>query len=176
MMAAIVREARPDDYPTVADITVAAYRSAASDGEVPAALRPGGHFERIYAPALRDVASRASHAVVLVAEADGVVLGAVTYVPGEGPYAEFEEPDSAGVRHLAVDPTVQRMGAGRALMEECLARARREGRRRIVLHTQSHMHSARALYALMGFKRAPERDFRPAPDVDLQGYVLELQT
>jgi ribosomal protein S18 acetylase RimI-like enzyme len=173
-MAPIVREARPDDYPAVADITVAAYRSAAPDGEVPAALRPGGHFEEVYAPALRDVASRAAHAVVLVAETGGVVLGAVTYVSSEGPYAEFDESDSAGVRHLAVDPASQGTGTGRALMEECLARARRDGKRRIVLHTQPHMYSARALYARMGFVRAPERDFRPAPDIDLEGYVLDL--
>jgi GNAT superfamily N-acetyltransferase len=170
----IVRTVRPDDYATVGELTVEAYRTAARAEEVPPAYEPDGHFEHVYAPMLRDVEERAARVVVFVAEIDGIVVGAVTYVPGPGPYAEFDEPDAAGVRHLAVDPAAQGRGVGAALMENCLAQARTDGKRRIILHTQSFMHAARVLYERMGFVRAPERDFRPAPDVDLQGYVLDL--
>jgi GNAT superfamily N-acetyltransferase len=170
----IIRKVRPDDYVAIGELTVEAYRTAAPDGQIPPALQPDGHFERVYAPMLRDVEERATRVVVFVAEIDGSVVGAVTYVPGPGPFAEFDETDAAGVRHLAVDPGAQGRGVGAALMENCVAQARTDGKRRIVLHTQSFMYAARGLYERMGFVRAPERDFRPAPDVDLQGYVLDL--
>jgi predicted N-acetyltransferase YhbS len=170
----IIRAARPKDYAVVGEITVAAFRSAAPDGQTPAALEPGGHFDEVYAPSLRDVARRAAHAEVLVAEDEGIVVGAVTFVPGGGPYAEFDDTDAVGVRHLAVDPGAQGRGVGRALMDECLDRARKDGKRRVVLHTQPFMHAAIELYLRLGFVRAPERDFRPAPAVDLKGYVLDL--
>jgi GNAT superfamily N-acetyltransferase len=170
----LIRKVRPEDYAAVGEVTVEAYRSAAPMDQLPPALEPDGHFEQVYAPMLRDVEQRATRVVVFVAEIDESVVGAVTYVPGPGPYAEFDESDAAGVRHLAVDPSAQGRGVGAALMETCLAQARGDGKSRIILHTQSFMNAARGLYERMGFVRAPERDFRPAPDVDLQGYVLEL--
>jgi GNAT superfamily N-acetyltransferase len=169
-----IREVRPDDYASIGELTVDAYRDTAPSEQLPGAFAPDGHFERVYAPMLRDVRERAERVVVYVAEIDHSVVGAVTYVPGPGPYAEFDEPDAAGVRHLAVDPRAQGRGVGAALMDRCLTRARVDGKRRIVLHTQSFMKAARGLYARIGFVRAPERDFSPAPDVDLEGYVLDL--
>ena len=111
---------------------------------------------------------------MLVAADGDHIVGTVTYVPARSPYAEFDDDDAVGIRMLAVHPTAQRLGVGRALVEECLRLARAQGRARVVLHTTPWMTTAQRLYERLGFERAPERDWRPRPEVQLIGYVLEL--
>jgi ribosomal protein S18 acetylase RimI-like enzyme len=158
----------------VGELTVAAYGDLPADGSSPAALLPGGHMETTYNASLRDVSGRAQSAVVLVAVQHGRIVGAVTYVPGPGPYAEFGETDSGGIRMPAVDPAMQRRGVGRALVRACIERARKDGKKRIVLHTTPWMRPAQRLYESVGFGRAPERDWSPSADVKLLGFVLNL--
>lgn len=159
-----VREVRPDEYAALGDLTVAAYVAV---GEV-------GHPE--YLEHVRDVASRAAVCPVLVAvDGSGKILGGVTYVPGPGtPYSEIETADEAGFRMLAVDPAAQGRGVGRRLVEACIERARLDGRRGMVLMTRPFMTAAHRLYLSLGFRRAPERDWWPAPDVDLLAFVRTL--
>ena len=157
----VVRPVEPREYEAVGDITVAAYSSV--DG-----FSAGARYEA----ELRDVAGRVETADVLVAAApDGRLLGAVTYVPGLGPLAEFEGADEAGMRMLAVDPAAQRQGVGRLLAQACVERARAAGRSRLVLHTTSHMHGAHRLYRGLGFTRTPELDIRTQGGMLLEAYV-----
>jgi ribosomal protein S18 acetylase RimI-like enzyme len=102
------------------------------------------------------------------------VAGAVTYVPGPGPYATFEDDQEAGMRMLAVAPEWRRRGVGRALVEACIARARSEGRTRLSLHTMPTMTAAHELYQTLGFRRAPENDRWVSADVPILGYALDL--
>lgn len=160
-----VRIATPDEYGTVGEITVEAYRRAGQLGGAGAS----------YAEELADVAGRAAHADILVALAGGRIAGGATYVPGPGtPVSEFDDPDAAGIRMLAVDPELGRRGIGRALTEGCVARARAAGRRRVVLHTVSVNTAARQMYAALGFERDPANDREPVPDLVLVAYRLEL--
>ena len=46
--------------------------------------------------------------------------------------------------------------------------------RRLVLLTLPSMARARRIYESFGFRRAPERDWSPAPHVALKGYELDL--
>ena len=75
---------------------------------------------------------------------------------------------------LAVDPAHQGRGIGHALTEWCLARARADGRERMVLHTGEWMPAAVRLYERLGFVRVPELDFSPAPGIKLIAYSLGL--
>lgn len=160
----LIRPIEPGEYEAVAELTVAVYADV---------LR--GILTDAYKHTLADVARRAQEAVVLVAvEAGGAVAGSVTYVPGLGPYAEFESDDEAGIRMLVVAPDRQRRGIGTALMRACIERAQAEGRARLSLHTTEAMAAAHGLYAHLGFRRAPERDWVPEPGVHLLGYVLTL--
>ena len=59
---------------------------------------------------------------------------------------------------LAVDPAGQGTGVGRALVETCIARARAQGRRRVILHSTPVMVKAQSLYKRLGFQAAPELD------------------
>ena len=158
-----VREVRPDEYAALGEVTVAAYRTVGEDD-------PG------YLTFVRDVAARAAICPVLVAvDATGRVLGGVTYVPGPGtPYSESEFEGEAAFRMLAVDPAAQGRGVGRALVLACIDRARADRRSRLVLLTRPFMRSAHGLYAGLGFRRAPERDWEPEPGLELLGYELDL--
>ncbi len=158
-----VRAIRPEEQQAVADITVATYADVL-----------GPFLDADYRSELSDVARRAQQAVVLVAvDGDGRVLGSVTYVPGPGPYAEFEGPDEAGIRMLVVAPEARGRGVGAALVVACIEQARADGRARLSLHTTPTMVVAQRLYQRLGFRRAPERDWSPG-DLLLLGYVLDL--
>ena len=159
-----VRPVRPDEYESLGELTVSAYRAV--PGET---MTPG------YEETLRDVAARARDAEVLVAvDLRGALLGGITYVPAAGRYGEFDGEDEAGIRMLAVSPSAQRGGVGRRLVQECIDRARSARKARIVLHTTDAMTGAQALYASLGFERAPHRDRVVPPSLRLIAYVLEL--
>jgi len=44
----------------------------------------------------------------------------------------------------------------------------------LTLHTHEIMAVAMRMYERMGFVRAPELDFHPAPDVTIKGYRRDL--
>jgi GNAT superfamily N-acetyltransferase len=161
----LIRPVRPEEYAALGELTVAAYHTVAD------AMDHQSEYDR----QLRDVATRARVSCVLVAVHDGELLGGVTYVRGpDDPYSEELREGEAGMRMLAVDPPLRRRGAGRALTQACLDRARAEGRQRLVLHTGAWMPAAIRLYESMGFERRPDIDFTPVPGVDLIAYSFEL--
>jgi ribosomal protein S18 acetylase RimI-like enzyme len=156
-----IRDARPDDYKRIGEILVAAYGAVDLDlGE--------------YADELRDVSSRAAAVEVLVGVEKAHPVATVTYVPGPGPYAEWEDPDAAGIRMLAVDPPFQGRGLGSALVEACIDRAQAAGRPRIRLHTTDLMTVAQGMYERLGFRRTPEDDWEVAPRFWLRAFRFDL--
>ncbi len=156
-----IRDVRPGDHERVGQILVATY------GAIDPNLGD-------YAEELRDVATRAAAVDVLVTVEREYVVGTVTYVPGPGPYAEWDDPDAAGIRMLAVDRTWQGRGVGSALVEACIERARAAHRPRIRLHTTERMVVAQHMYERIGFARTPEDDWQPIPGFWLRAYRLEL--
>jgi len=160
-----IREIRPEEFEALGELTVRAYAAIPGETDV------GYHDE------LRDVTRRAALVPVLVAaDADGRVLGGVSYVPGPGtPYSESERPDEAGFRALAVDPTAARRGIGRALAEACIARARTAGRQGMALYTRPSMLAAQRLYESLGFHRDRARDWEFEPGEWLWSYVIRFE-
>ena len=88
--------------------------------------------------------------------------------------SEFVDLDAAGMRMLAVDPQAQGEGAGRALVEICLGRARSTGRRRLILHSTQAMTAAQSLYRSLGFERTPDIDVWVEEQPDTQSSPLHL--
>ncbi|QKZ18903.1 GNAT family N-acetyltransferase [Streptomyces chartreusis] len=164
-----IRQAEPDEFDALGEITALAYLH---DG-----LLDFGENDE-YLGELRDVAKRAAAAEVLVAVADGRLLGGVTFVPSGGPMADIARSGEAEIRMLAVDRAGRGRGAGEALVRACVERARgTEGCVRIVLSTQRTMHGAHRIYERLGFVRTPERDWNPIPqlvDITLLTYELTL--
>ncbi|OIJ67038.1 GNAT family N-acetyltransferase [Streptomyces mangrovisoli] len=168
-MDIVIRRAVPGEYETLGEITAQAYLG---DG-----LLDFGAADS-YLGELRDVAGRAAASDVLVAVADGVVLGGVTFVPAGGPMADIAGAGEAEIRMLAVAREARGRGAGEALVRACVERARAvEGCVRVVLSTQRAMRSAHRIYERAGFVRTPERDWNPLPELDditLLTYELTL--
>jgi GNAT superfamily N-acetyltransferase len=109
---------------------------------------------------------------VIVAEVEGQIVGAVAYVGPEAPKAECFRPEWPIMRMLVVAPDARGRGIGRALAQECLRRAKRDGASMFALHTSKLMEVALPMYQRMGFKR---RSDAPAiHGVKYGVYVKEL--
>lgn len=89
---------------------------------------------------------------MIVATADGRVVGAVTYVGPGRPKKEVFPAAWPILRMLVVSPAHRGGGIGRALVRECIRRARRDGAPLIALHTAAIMKAAVALYEDLGFR------------------------
>jgi GNAT superfamily N-acetyltransferase len=113
-----------------------------------------------------------------VAERDGEIAGCVLLHPAgstlRGARGEPVTLSLPEVRLLAVAPAARGLGVGRALMRECIRRARQAGARALTLHTTDMMRVAMRLYEGMGFVRAPELDVSPLPGVHVKGFRLDL--
>ncbi len=163
-----VREARPDEWDTVRELTLAAY----AEYEF---LFPSAFWEN-YRPNIESTLRDDTAAQRLVAAEGNTLLGSVMYYP---PHAKPPRPGRLytgwpEVRLLAVTPQARGRGLGRLLMEECVRRARRGDAAALLLHTMSAMSIAQQLYERMGFVRDPRFDFEPVEELEVFGYTLDL--
>ncbi|MFF6789896.1 GNAT family N-acetyltransferase [Streptomyces filamentosus] len=163
-----IRAVRPEEHEEVGELTARAYLD---DGH----LTFGEDDD--YLPVMKDVARRAVEAEVLVAaDAEGALLGAVTFTPGGGEWADIAGAGEAEFRLLAVRGAARGRGVGEALVRACVDRARTlDGCVRLVLSTQDRMTSAHRIYRRLGFVRVPERDWSPVPGLSpLWAFSLDL--
>jgi ribosomal protein S18 acetylase RimI-like enzyme len=156
-----IRDALPSEHAELGELCVRAYRHI-------------GSVSDSYAASLRDVAGRAETARVLVATEGATLLGCITLILGDGPWRELSGPDEGEFRMLAVDPRAQGRGVGEALVRACVETVRDAGRARLVISSATDMTVAHRLYERLGFTRAPERDWKPVPEVQLMSYELAL--
>ncbi|MGZ5183262.1 MAG: GNAT family N-acetyltransferase [Ramlibacter sp.] len=117
------------------------------------------------------MAELARDADLLVAEQDGVIVGAVAHVGPGRPRAAFFPPEWSVIRMLVVDPARRGQGAGRALVAGCLRLARDAGAPAVGLHTSPIMASALRMYEAIGFVR--DGDLPPIRGVPYGRYMLQ---
>jgi GNAT superfamily N-acetyltransferase len=157
-----LRDLRVDDAAALSHVALAAFQQFAS------------HYENW--PAMAEAISRmpalADRGEVIVAEVDGRVAGGVAYIAAGKPKAAFFDPSWPIIRMLVVDPVIQGHGIGRALTEECVRRARRDGSPNIALHTTPIMTVALPMYLRMGFTF--RRDVPPIHGVPYAVYIKDL--
>jgi ribosomal protein S18 acetylase RimI-like enzyme len=142
MSKATLRDFREADAVHVNRVALAAFdqfRSAYSDWSA-------------MASAIGRMSDLADGGEIIVAELDERIIGAVAYIPPGRPKAAYFDRSWPIVRMLVVDPACRGLGAGLALTEECMRRARRDGSRVIALHSSPIMTVALAMYIRMGFR------------------------
>jgi ribosomal protein S18 acetylase RimI-like enzyme len=160
-----VRPARPEELAAAGEVVAAAYLSD---------LR----VSPWYADRLRDAASRAELATLLVAvDSDQTVLGSLTYARGGNRYAQLASDDECEIRMLGVHPEARGRGIGELLVRAAMARGSADGAARMVLSTQTEMKAAHRLYERLGFTRRPDLDWVPEQDLTVQliAYARDLQ-
>jgi GNAT superfamily N-acetyltransferase len=156
-----IRRATPTEHAAVGELCVTAYAPFLAD-------------DHHYVAELRDAGRRAAAAELLVAADGGTLLGTVTFVPDGGPLGEIATADEAEFRMLAVDPAARGRGVGMALMRHVVDEARGRGKGGIVCSSLAEMRAAHRIYARLGFRRVPERDWSPVPGVDLLAFAVAL--
>jgi predicted N-acetyltransferase YhbS len=140
----LIRLATPDDYDGIRQVEVAAYRDLAET------MSPED-CRRLIAT-LQAVETPAELGQWIVAEDEGIIVGAVAFFPPHDPPTHpLIPPTWAYIRLLAVSPDHQHQGIGRRLTEFCIDRARRQGAQCLGLYTSEAMMVARGLYERMGF-------------------------
>lgn len=155
-----IRDFRPEERDAVDGVVRAAWQELA-------VLMPGwsGLASRLGA-----LTEKAADSEVIVAEIGDRVVGAVGYVGPQHPKPDFFDSSWPIVRLLSVDPAERGKGIGGRLLEECVARARRDGAACLALHTTTLMAAAHGLYKSSGFEV-----LRKLPDMYGAPYVLMIK-
>lgn len=167
MASVRIRPARPEDDVAVGELLVQAFveQYATRMPEVTVTERRKAD--------LRAVAAKRALAHVLVAEAEGEVVGTVAvWAPGASG-SEAWLPAAADLRHLAVARAWRGGQVSAALLDAAEAHAKTIGAQRICLHVRRGAHGVRRLYEGRGYVRTPEGDRDQLPEVFLEAFVLE---
>jgi len=157
----VIRDAHQDEFGEIGDIRVGAYLA---DGY----LSPDSG----YAARLRELGADGSGPVLVAVDEDGGLAGTVMLQVWPETGEVVRSPAEAEIRALAVRPGARGGGIGRALLGAVIDRAAALNVRHLVLLTQREMKTAHHLYEQAGFRRLPDRDWEPEPDVQLLAYGL----
>ena len=146
-----IREATPEEYAEAGAVTASAYREFVR----------GGDWED-YLESIADVEGRADRTTIVVALDGARIVGSATLEltdrvePDDDPALD---PAEAHIRMLGVAPEARRRGIARALMADCMDRARGSGKAFLTLHTTERMAAAQQMYESLGFVRGADRVF-----------------
>jgi DNA-binding MarR family transcriptional regulator/N-acetylglutamate synthase-like GNAT family acetyltransferase len=135
----VLREHRPGDMGWVVERHAALYH---------AEYGWGPRFEALVAGIAREFLEKLDPARerCWIAERNGERVGSVLVV-------RDAKQGQARLRLLLVEPSARGSGLGRRLVEECIAFARAQGYRKLVLWTHANLAAARAIYRKTGFRR-----------------------
>ncbi|HSH81744.1 MAG TPA: GNAT family N-acetyltransferase [Herpetosiphonaceae bacterium] len=162
-----IRDARPEDGDKIRAVTLAAYEQYAD-------VMP--HWQMYRRQHLLATLEEQGPEERIVAERNGEIIGSVLLYPATATVYETETANAGWpeIRLLAVPPSVRGQGVGKALLDECVRRARGAGATTLGLHSEDIMEAAVHLYQRTGFVRAPETDFNPSETAVVKGYRLSL--
>jgi GNAT superfamily N-acetyltransferase len=162
----VVREAGPEEWPEIAELTTEVYAALAPSCPPPSWTS--------YLGSIAATITQPGEARRLVVDVGGRIAASVLLCPpSPGPAGRGTNPHPE-LRLLAVRADCRNSGLAGRLIEACEQWARRDGHDAITLHTTSLMPAAKAMYERRGYLRAPELDFEPGPGFVVWGYRRPL--
>ncbi|GAA4346216.1 GNAT family N-acetyltransferase [Kangiella taiwanensis] len=100
---------------------------------------------------------------VFVAVGSEQILGGVVYFSDMVQYGSggtaTQQKNASGFRLLAVSKDARGLGVGKALTNYCIAKAKKDGNKELIIHTTEAMKVAWSMYENFGFKRSVDLDF-----------------
>jgi predicted N-acetyltransferase YhbS len=117
--------------------------------------------DAVFDPYLADLLDLSTHernGTLIVAEAEGAIIGFVAFYHDIDVQCMGWPTGWAGGRGLAVHPSARVLGVAQALIAACERLAREEKTSVFAFHTASFMTEAARLYDHLGYQRAPEYD------------------
>jgi ribosomal protein S18 acetylase RimI-like enzyme len=138
----VIRDFQPSDAPEVDALALRAFEQ----------FKDAYDDWPAFQAKIENMSSLAEVGEIIVAETGGQIVGAVAYVGSGALKSEFFRPEWPIMRMLVVSPASRGRGIGRALAEECLRRAKRDGASVFALHTSELMRVALPMYQRMGFR------------------------
>lgn len=170
-MGITIRECEPKDDDAVGDLLVRAFVTRYAE-KMPEVVYTEDRKQE-----LRATAEKRRVATVLVAEIDGRLVGTVTLWPPGAPGSEAWLPDSADLRHLAVELGFEGRGISAALLDETERLARTWKCRHICLHVRRGATGVARTYTTRGYLREPAGDLdltAPPHNVYLEAFYKTL--
>ncbi len=168
-----IRPVRPEEFAALGELMVGVYSTL--DGFPTPAEQPR------YYEMLADIGrlgDKPSTCVLVAVADDGRLVGGIVYFDDMAQYGSggtaTAARNAAGIRLLGVDPQFRGSGAGKALAQACIQRARERGHSQVILHTTQAMTVAWRLYVKLGFARSEDLDFMQG-DLPVFGFRLQLR-
>jgi GNAT superfamily N-acetyltransferase len=168
----LVRNARPDEFEQIGKLMVKAYSQLEG---FPKETEQPRYYQML--ANVGELTKQSGMELLVAISPQGSIDGTVLYVDdmkyyGSGGTASTE-PNAAGFRLLAVDPTARGKGTGKLLCLECINKAKAASRKQLIIHTTLPMKIAWKMYESLGFQRAAEYDFMQG-DLSIFGFRLLL--
>ncbi len=151
-MGIVIRECEARDDEAVGELLVRAFTARY------AKKMPEVTYSEERRRELRNTAEKRKVAKVLVAELDEALVGTVALWPAGAPGSEAWLPESADLRHLAVELGYEGRGISSALLDETERIARAWKCKNICLHVRRGAVGVANVYTKRGYVRAPEGD------------------
>jgi ribosomal protein S18 acetylase RimI-like enzyme len=167
-----IRELRPGESEALGRLMVDVYSHL--DG-FPTPEEQPGYYELL--AHIGRFADKPGARVLVALSPQEELVGGVVYFSDMAQYGSggtaTSVKNASGIRLLGVDPAFRNLGAGRALTQACIDRARELGHSEVILHTTQAMRVAWGLYERLGFTRSPDLDFSQQ-DLPVFGFRLPL--
>nr|WP_299343911.1 bifunctional helix-turn-helix transcriptional regulator/GNAT family N-acetyltransferase [Allomuricauda sp.] len=168
-----IRLARPSEFKSIGDLLVQVY------SRLEGFPKPHEHLDYYqYLSTVGELTQKTGVELWVAVSEKEEILGAVLYFSimehyGSGGSAS-QQKNASGFRLLAVSERARGLGIGKALIEACISKARKDGNAELIIHSTEYMSVAWKMYERLGFKKSPDLDFNQA-GVSVYGFRLPLK-